>query len=153
MNLLQSIQRRAKEWSPKECLRKNECGELMTRESGEKAKKSDLSRPTTCPSYDDRGRRDPRLPIPTLGLIHGPRLPRRLAASPPLRCNRWAMERGGGALQSWVQGEAPENYRYGVNKMNRTRLGRLGNKVNDKVEALDGVARADRAVSTYRLFV
>lgn len=37
--------------------------------------------------------------------------------------------------------------------MNRTRLGRLGNKVNDKVEALDGVARADRAVSTYRLFV
>lgn len=50
-------------------------------------------------------------------------------------------------------GEAPENYRYGVNKMNRTRLGRLGNKVSDKVEALDGVARVDRAVPTYRLFV
>lgn len=79
-----------------------------------------------------------------------------LAASPPRRLSvaiagPWKGE--GGALQSWVQGEAPENYRYGVNKMNRTRLGRLGNKVNDKVEALDGVARADRAVSTYRLFV
>jgi hypothetical protein len=119
----------------------------MTRESGEKAKESDLSRPTTCPSYDDRGRRDPRLPTSTLGLVHGPRL---------LRCLSVAIAgpwKGEGALYSWVQGEAPKNYRYGVNKMNRTRLGRLGNKVNDKVEALDGVARADRAVSTYRLFV
>lgn len=45
--------------------------------------------------------------------------------------------KGEGALQSWVQGEAPENYQYCVNKMNRTRLGRLGNKVTNKVEALD----------------
>lgn len=50
-------------------------------------------------------------------------------------------------------GKALENYRYGINKMNRTRLGRLGNKVTDKVEALDGVARVDRAAPAYRLFV
>lgn len=86
----------------------------------------------------------------SLGLIHGSRLPRCLAASP---LQSLGLGKGRGRLQSWIQGEAPENYRYGVNKMNRTRLGRLGNKVTDKVEALDGVPRADRAVATYRLFV